>query len=164
MIAQATWAKRVSCLFGRKEGFLFLENQSLYQGTETVLEVKTGDDEAVSAFYLNPEENLYLNFTENYLKTMLSDPKDKNFLSFKLVNFSDKSTILNELVDQNLNISLNGKELGSLKSMDLATLKETNRKTINNYYSHLIDKITNNYDRLYDENPAIFLNAGFSFL
>lgn len=147
--------------FGKTAGILFLENPALHKGTETVLEVATGNDNAVSALYLNPEENFFLNFTENYIKPISVDKdtaKDaQNYLSFKLVNFSDKSTILNDLVDQNYPITFKGETIGSLKEMSLSSLKKLTNDTIYEYYTHITDRIIESYARLQNSNGESYI-------
>lgn len=126
---------------------LFLKNPELYKGTETVLEV-VKEGKAISALGLNPEESFVLSFVENYLKPMQMT-KDQvaesgNYTSFKLVNYSDKSTILQELIDHDLDIE----GLGSLREMPLNTLKKLHRNYLNTYYANLIEKIGGNYGKL----------------
>lgn len=147
--------------FGKTAGILFLENPALHKGTETVLEVATGEDNAVSALYLNPEENFFLNFTENYIKPMSiekNSAKDvQNFLSFKLVNFSDKSTILNDLVDQNHPITFKGQTIGTLKEMSIENLKGLTNDVIYEYYSHITDRIIESYARLQKADGSLYI-------
>lgn len=126
---------------------LFLKYPNLYKGTETQLEIVT-EEKIYAPLNLNPEENFFLNFVENYVKPLyLSEDEVNstgNYISFKLVNYSDKSTVLNQLIDQNLDID----GLGSLKSMKLVDLKTLNNKFVNSYYAHLINKIASNYEQL----------------
>lgn len=133
--------------FGQTNKLLMLENPDLFKGTETLLEVVTDTGQSTEPFYLNPEENLHLNFIKNYMEVMLSKEPD-DFLSIKLVNFSDKSTIDNKIIDQNLDILYDGKSEGNLKTMSLDSLTTLFNNSISTYYSHVANKIIDNYLRL----------------
>ena len=130
---------------------LYLKYPNLFKGTETLLEVE--GEKATQALYLNPEENFFLSYVENYLKPLgLSESEVKGsgrYLSFKLVNYSDKSTILHEMIDQYHDID----GLGTLKTMSLDNLKSVNRKYTNNFYSNIIDNIVDNYSKLVIRDP-----------
>ena len=130
--------------YQNKEGVLLLENPGLIQNTETLLEVKTYRGEAKDAVALNPTENFFLNFVENYVKAIKTGEK----MSVKLVNFSDKKTIHNDLVDLDHNIIFKGKAFGSLRNMSLSTLKKLNNNLLNTYYKRLTTHIINDYATL----------------
>lgn len=133
--------------FNQTDKILMLENPDLIKGTETLLEIVTDKGQSTEPFYLNPEENLHLNFVKNYMETMMSKEAD-DYLSVKLVNFSDKSTIDNKIIDQNLDILYGGKSVGNLKNMSLDTLKGLFNNSLNTYYEHIANKIIDNYLRL----------------
>ena len=131
-----------------KKNLLFLKVPGLSKGIETFLEVKTDENKSTQAIYLNPEEHFYAEFVDNYIKPMLATEDEVstkgNYLSFMLVNYSDKSTILNEMIDQYALINENH----NLKSIPLAVLKSEYKKYTNLFYSNLIEKIVKNYENL----------------
>jgi hypothetical protein len=126
---------------------LFLQNAGLYKSTETTLEVEK-DGKATPTLELNPAESFVTSFIQDYLKPMQMTEseveKNGNYISFKLVNYSDKSTILQEMIDQNKDID----GLGSLKTMPLKTLKGVHMKYLNTFYANVLDKVILNYSKL----------------
>lgn len=61
-----------------------------------------------------------------------------------LVNYSDKSTILNEMIDQYAKID----DDYNLKNIPLDKLKQVHKKYINLFYKNIIQKIVKNYSNL----------------
>jgi len=122
-------------------------NEDLIVGIETPLEIELEEGKAVSFTDATPEESFHINFKENYLNSILED----NNISVKLVNFSDKSTILSPLVDVKVPINFMGKKYNSLKTITLADLKELNNKSILEHYSYIISNVVNDYRLLKDK-------------
>lgn len=138
---------------------LFVKYPNLSKGIETNLEVETDDEESLNALQLNPEEHFFSEFVNNYVKPMSKSQEEieqtGNYLSFMLVNYSDKSTILNQMIDQYVNLE----EKGNLKEIKLEDLKNLHKSYLNTYYSKLIDKISKSYANLIDENGANILEG-----
>lgn len=159
--------------FGTK-GLFLLEN-NLIKGVEVLLEIVTEPGKSVDPFYLNPEENLFLNFTENYLNKLISNKDietytDSDYMSVKLVNFSDKISINNELIDQNVELVFNENKLShkdssdkiirsTLKNIPLKNIRNLSDTVLHSYYQKIADKIIDNYLELEDlSGKKIFKN------
>lgn len=141
--------------FGINSDDIFiLKNSDIIKGSEIVLEVETGEGFSTEAVYLNPEENLHLNFVENFIKPIIkqkenvSGGKDlNNYLSVKLINFSDKSRIYNLSIDQYLKIGDK-----SIQEMSLDEIKKLSNDYLHKYYETLLKEVFNTWETLVDSN------------
>lgn len=136
------------------DDIFILKNKEIIKGSEIVLEVETSEGFSTEAVYLNPEENLHLNFVENFIKPIIKQKQDisggkdlNDYMSVKLINFSDKSRIYNLSIDQYLKID--GK---SIQEMSLGDLKKLSNDSLHKYYEVLLKGVFNTWETLVDIN------------